>query len=317
MGDAAEKLTEKTEDTTIDETTEHWSSSVKDESLKGTLSKFESPEKLLDTIGYKPDWRKSLPDDLKKTAERFTSVDDAIRSVQDLRKRESLVRVPGKNATEEEVSAYRKAVGIPFKPEEYTFPDLPEGVEMTDDIKVSRETWGKRFHELGMSKDAATKLMTLVNEDVSASMQAEIKADEAFAKSQEDALRSEWKGEDYDKNKQFANRAFAEISNRAGISTDELSKIQTKNGRFLMDDSRMLKLFSVIGREMSEGVLGSTMTESEMDTAEDQISDIRKQIAEAQSAGDSKKANRLFQKEQALIAKIKGNKPIVGAGRAT
>jgi transcriptional regulator with XRE-family HTH domain len=262
------------------------------------------------------DWRSDLPDDLKKTAERFTSKADAVRAIESFRKRESQVRVPGKDATEDEIKAYRKAVGIPEKPDAYEFPDLPKDQEMTEELKASRETWGKRFHELGVSKATAKLLVQLVDEDGQKYLASQVAADKSFAKAQEDALRAEWKGDEYEKNKTQANRAFAEIANRSGISLEALTKIETKDGRFLMDRAEIVKMFAVIGKEMAEGTLGPAISESERETVDDQIREVRKEIQEAQNEGDSKRANRLYQSEQKLLAKM-GNKPIVGsAGRS-
>ena len=256
------------------------------------------------------DWRSDLPEDLRKTAERFTSKADALRAIVALQKREGHVRVPGKDASEEEKAAYRKAIGIPDKPEAYEFP---EAKDITDEIKASREAWGKRFHDLGIPKPAAKALMEMVTEDVEKHFSAQVEADKAFAKAQEEALRNEWKGPEFEKNKTLANRAFAEVANRAGLKIEDLTKIETKDGRFLLDRAEIVKLFSIIGREMDEGTLGPTLTESERETLGDQIRDVRKQIADAQSDGDSRRANQLYQKEQNLIAKTKGNKPIIGS----
>lgn len=262
------------------------------------------------------DWRADLPDDLKKTAERFASTADAVRAIESFRKRESQVRVPGKDASDEEKAAYRKAVGVPDKPDAYEFHN-PEDLEITDDIKASRQAWSARFHELGVPKETAKALSRFVLEDEQNHLKAQLDQDKAFAKQQEDALRSEWKGDEYDKNKTLANRAFKEVAERAGINIEHLTKIETKDGRFLMDRAEIVKLFSVIGREMSEGTLGPTLSESERETVDDQIRDVRKQISEAQNEGDSKRANRLYEKEQSLIAKTRGNKAIVGShGRA-
>ena len=63
----------------------------------------------------------------------------------------------------------------------------------------------------------------------------------------------------------------------------------------------------------SEGSLGATLTETEKDTADEQIRNIRTQVAEAQSVGDSKLANKLYSQEQAMLAKRGGSNPIVGA----
>lgn len=259
------------------------------------------------------DWTADLPDDLKETGKRFTSKADAVRAINDFRKRESQVRVPGKNATPEEIATYHKAIGIPEKPEDYEFPDLPEGLELTEEVKASRAEWAKRFQTLGIPKEAAKELSRIANEESVRELKAAQEADKAFAAKQEEALRSEWKGEEYERNKTLANRAFTELATRTGLKIDDLTSIETKDGRFLMDRADIVRMFAAIGREMSEGSLGPTLTESEKDTVDDQIRNVRAQVAEAQSVGDSKRANKLYQQEQALIAKREGSKAIVGS----
>ena len=330
---------------------EHWADSIENPDLKGALSGFESQEKFLEAAGIKieapdwregfpddlkesaskfktpvefitsikqkpSDWREGIPDDLKPVAERFTSRDDAIRAIQALQKREGQVRVPGKDATDAERTAYLKAIGVPEKPDDYEFPVLPKE-ELTDQIKASRQEWSKRFHQAGVPKQTAKQLVEFLNQDVTKQMQAETEADKQFAKTQEEALRTEWKGADFEKNHNLANRAFAEVADRAGLNVDDLRKIETKDGRFLMDRAEMVRVFALIGREMSEGTLGPTLTASEVETLDDQIRGVRKEIEAAQAAGDSKRANTLYQREQALIVKKSGNKPVVGvAGRS-
>jgi len=295
-----------------------WTSSIADEGLKGTLGKYESQDAFFEAAGIEApkapdsDWREGLPDELRKTADRFTSKEDAIRAIENFRKRESQVRVPGKDATDDEKAAYHKAIGVPEDPAEYEFPEVED---LTDEVKESRAAWGKRFHDLGLSKQVAKDLLTLVNEDAQSALAKQVEADKAFAQSQEDALKSEWKG-DLEKNKTLANRAFAEMANRAGLSLEALTKIETKDGRFLMDRAEIVKLFAGLGREMAEGTLGPAVSESERETMQEQLGDLRKQIDKAQAEGNSKRANTLYQREQAMIAKMQGNKPVVGvAGR--
>lgn len=263
------------------------------------------------------DWRSDLDEDLKKTADRFTSKADAIRAIQAFQKRDSQIRVPGKDSSKEEIATYHKAIGIPETAEGYEFPAPPEGTELTDDQKESRAEWGTRFHKLGISKDSAKELIELAATDKHKSDEFSVKADEKFAKEQEDALRSEWKGDDYDKNITLANRAVAEIAERAGLRLDDLTKIEMKDGRFLLDRPEMSKLFAVIGREMAEGTLGGVITDGERDTIDDAITDIQTKIDEAQAAGKSKEANKLYSKKMGLISKRDGNSNIVGSqGRA-
>jgi hypothetical protein len=300
-----------------------WAAKIEDDGLKTAVAGFESQDKLFEAIGYEPpkapepeDWREGLPEELAEVAKRFTSKEDALRAVVDLRKRESQIRVPGKDATDAEKTAYLKAIGVPEKPEEYTFPTLPED-QMTDEVKASREEWSKRFHDLHIPKETARTLIEAVAADAAKQEQAQAEADKAFVKASEDALRSEWKGAEYDKNLTLANRAFSDIAGRAGLNVEELRKIETKDGRFLLDRPEMLRVFSLIGREMAEGTLGPTLTDSELETIDEQVRTLRQQQEEAKAAGDNKRANQLYEREQALIAKKQGNKPVVGAsGRA-
>lgn len=319
----AEETTETTE-TTETKTAPEWVASVQDEGLRGALSKFESQEKVLEAIGYKPakaepsDWRTEIKDeDAKKFAESSADINHLVKRALEMRgKLSNAIIRPSKNASSDEVASYRKALGIPEKPEEYEFPELPKE-QLTDEVKASRADWSKRFHELNIPKESAKALTALVAQDSERFMQAQVEADKAFAKKQEEVLRSEWKGEEYDKNKTLANRAFAEVANRAGIPVEVLTKLETKDGRFLMDRAEIVKLFSVIGREMAEGTLGPALSESERDTVEDEVRGLRKQIEEAQAEGNSKRANQLYQREQVLISKVKGNRAIVGSqGRA-
>ena len=74
-------------------------------------------------------------------------------------------------------------------------------------------------------------------------------------------------------------------------------------------------MFAKVGREMQEGSFGA-ITDDERSGIDDEIRAITKQIDEAQAAGDSKRANQLYQREQELRARM-GSQPIVGAqGRA-
>jgi hypothetical protein len=265
------------------------------------------------------DWRDAIKDpDARKFAEDSADLDHFVKRAVDMRKKLSGAIVkPGKDAGEADIAAYRKAMGIPEAPDAYEFPDLPEGVEMSDDIKASREAWAGRFHELGISNDQAKALARMVNEDEQAMKTAMVEADKRYAEEQEAELRKDWQGAEFDKNKTYANRAIADLAERAGVEFDGLRQIETKDGRFLMDNADMLRMFAALGREMGESRLGVVLSDNDKAAAETRIEEVRKGISEAQSRGDSKKANELYQEEQKLISSLKGNQTVVGSqGRA-
>ena len=301
------------------EKTPEWVANIEDDGLKENLSKFESPDAFLDKIGYKPkekDWRETIADEEgKKFAKDSSDINHFVKRALDLRKQVSNAIIkPGKDATPEQIKAYQKSLGIPESPDEYEFPELP-AEQLTDEVKAARKEWAGKLHKMGTPKEVAKGIVNMLSEDMRKAREAQIESDKEFAKTQDEHLKEIWK-DDYDKNKTIANRAFKEIADRAGVKLDDLTKIETKDGRFIMDNADMVKVFSAIGREMSEGSLGSVLSESEIDSMEGEVLSLRKQAAEAQSVGDSKRANKLYQKEQVLLAKMKGDKPIVGVGRA-
>jgi len=299
-----------------------WASSIEDENIRGIAGKYESQDAFLKATGYEPpktdepkDWRDGLDEDLKKTADRFTSPADAIRAINDLRKRDSQVRLPGKEATPEEIAAYHKAIGVPEKGEDYDWPEVSEE-ELTDQLKESRKIWGERFRDMGVPKETAKIIATMVNEDIAAAQAAQMEEDKRYVTQSETDLRKEWGG-DYEKNHTLANRAFNAIAEKARVNIEALTQLETAEGRFLLDHPDINRIFAIVGREMDEGSLGPALTETEADGLKEQIDTVRKQMAEAQQNGNSKKANELYQKEQALITKLSGNKPLVGASGRT
>lgn len=267
-----------------------------------------------DDVNNNTDWRDAIKDEkLRDHAGRFTTLDDLVKANLDSRQKLSKAIVPpGKSASDDDVAAYRKAIGVPESPEGYEFPDLPEGQEVTDDVKQSREAWAKRFHEANVPAETAKALVEAFNEEAQAALKAQVDADKKYAEEQAELLQKEW-GADAEKNRAYANRAFAKLAERAGVDVEELKHIETKAGQYLMDDARLSRIFAVIGREMGEGSLGGAISESEREAAETELDEIRSQIREAQSKGDNRKANKLYQKEQELIGRIHGNQPTVGA----
>ena len=59
------------------------------------------------------------------------------------------------------------------------------------------------------------------------------------------------------------------------------------------------------------------MTETDAQTANDQIADLRKKQEEANKNGDSRRANEYYQQEMALIEKRDGRSQLVGVDGRT
>lgn len=279
-----------------------------------------------DTLdGGDGNWRDGIQDaDLKKHADRFTSLDDLVKGNRDLRaERDQLktkaITLPGKDADEKTVTAYRKAIGAGESVEAYAevFPAGDGEEDLSDEekaaIKTDRDTWSQRLFERNVPLEVAKELVGFVAEDNAKALQAQLDADEQFAGEQSALLKKDW-GPDYDENVTYADRAMQKLF---GDAYEDVKALENKSGRFVMDDVRFLRVFAALGREMDEPGFSVAMTGTQRDRIDNEIADLRKRIDEAQEKGDNKTANELYQKEQDLIAQRDGTKPVVGSmGRA-
>jgi hypothetical protein len=109
-------------------------------------------------------WRAALPDDLKEHeyVKTFSKPGDFVKSALEVKterdalkgKLESAIPKLTDKPTPEEIASYRKAMGVPEKPEDYGFPKA-EGVEH-DPKMVS---WAQNlFHSLNLSKAVGERI---------------------------------------------------------------------------------------------------------------------------------------------------------------
>ena len=263
------------------------------------------------------DWRTQIEDEkLRAHADRFPSLTDLVRGNLTLRQERDRLKntalvMPGDDAGEDEIKAFREKLGVPESPEGYEFPDPPEGEEVTEFEKQSREQWAQRFHELGVPKDTAAKIAEAWREDMGKATEHVAQQDEAFARETEAALKREW-GEDFERNKKIASAAASELF---GDDLDDMKQATTRDGRLVLDSVPMMRALGKIGREMQEGSL-SALTDDDRSTLEDQANDARKKRQEAMQRGDRDAARRHDEKERELLGRIHSGS-IVGTGGRT
>jgi hypothetical protein len=258
--------------------------------------------------GSSTEWRKLITDpDALKEAERTTDLNAGFKRIAELRGQLSKAIIkPGKDAKPEEVAAYRKAMEIPDAADGYKIerPDhIDEETFSSEPVKAALGAWTAALHEAGASQAVVTAAANTYFAMEKAALTAQIEADKAFAKSSEDALKTEW-GADTDKNKEFAKRGFEKLATDAGLDVGALKKIETKDGRFLMDRPEFSKLFAKIGREMGEGQIGSVLSDGDVAGVKDQIAKLQGEKNAALAKGDHAKANELNEKQRELYAKV-------------
>lgn len=175
-----------------------------------------SPQTEAPSAEEKPEW---LPDkywrngkaDYESLAKGFNGLE------QLLGKKAQAVTIPNEKSTPEEVAAFRKALGIPEKPDEYLGAikpeQLPPGVEFDDKLAA---TAAQIAHKHNIPPGAMKELTALQLGHVQAMMQAQ----EAMAFQRIDAAREELKtayGPKYAEKIELAGR----VAKSAGIDTSD------------------------------------------------------------------------------------------------
>lgn len=257
------------------------------------------------------DWRDVIQDEkLREHATRFHSIDDLVKANLESRARLSkAIIVPGEKADDLEIAAYRRAMGVPDTPNGYDWPELPDDLQKAERVAAERAEWADFFHEHNFTKSQAELAIAKVGELTARHLQADVATDAAYAADQEARLRAEWPGAAFDRNRQLAERA---VSVLFGEELEQVRHLETKDGRFVLDNATFVKAFAKFGREMSEGSLGGVLTENAHESISQQIADLRDLRKAAMDSGDQPRANRIQARIQELYAKRDGNQPVVG-----
>ena len=259
-------------------------------------------------------WRDLIEDEkLQKHAERFTSVDALVQANLESRQKLSKSIVPpGEGAEEEEVTAYREALGVPNDVDGYDFL-LPEGMERTDQMMDSEDHWANLFLDNNVPKATADVLIGEFRGEIEKMMGQKTEMDASYAKQSEESMRKEW-AEDYDKNIIFASRASEAL---LGDDFEDARHIETSDGKFILDNPILVRMFAKLGRDMGEGALGSVATEGERDTLMEQANSYRDKRKEAYAKGNHAEARKWDEKERLALDKIHGGGAIVGTDTRT
>jgi len=163
----------------------------------------------------RPAWIAQLSDDLKgeETFTQFKTISDLGKSYLDLNgKIKSYIKPLGENPTPEEVAEYRKAIGVPEKPEDYVIekPEkLPEGMVYDEVLeKEFRET----AHALHLTQHQIAELSKKYLEREIALHNEVLKSIEENRNMAINTLKNIWKGDAYKQNVNKAITAFYKIA---------------------------------------------------------------------------------------------------------
>lgn len=261
------------------------------------------------------DWRASIEDpDLRKLADRYSTPADMAKAVREGRQMISgMVKVPGKDASDEERAAFLKALGVPESAEGYdvALPEgLPEELQPTEAGQERLSAFVSKMHEAGATPAQVNAAVATYFEMIQEDLSAQQAADKRYTEESEAQLRKDWPGEEYKRNQAFASRA-AQFA--FGDDFEAAKQLQTSDGRFLLDNPTLMRALAKIGREMGEDRIGPSLSDADKSSVRDQITEVRAKREQARAAGRAGEAQRLDEQERALWAKLAGNQPVVGA----
>ena len=301
--EAATTTTETTTETTAEATTET-AAQTATEATKSTEAATETAP---------IDWRSAVSkDDLKKHAERFSTLDDVLQGNLDMRSKLSTAIIkPGKNAKPEEIQAWNKALGIPDNQDGYQYVPAKEfeAEFKAPEAQERLKSFNAVAHKAGLSADGYKAIMDWRNAEIAKDQRAIVEADKKFADDSEAALKKEW-GKDYDRNKEFANRG-AEALFKGDFKT--FRELEMKDKRFLADHPVMVKAMAEFGRMTSEDGLGPVpMSDSDMTSLRAQLEDLTAKKMDAQNDGKDAEAKRLHGEIIKISKRIAGTRAYSG-----
>lgn len=191
-------------------------------------------------------WLTQLPKDVRshEALQGLSGVGELATGYAELKARiAEMVKVPGDGASDEEIAAYRNAIGVPESPDKYELekPDLPPGLQYSQELESQ---FKKLAHETGLSASAASKLYGFFAQQ---STQALNKAKAEAREQREEAERSmkkEW-GQDYEKNVEALSRSVNQFGG------PDFKEFMDKTG--FGNDPRFIQFLANVGKRVSGG----------------------------------------------------------------
>jgi hypothetical protein len=174
----------------------------------------------------------------------FVRANDALRSEMDKR-----VAVPGEDAPEEDVDKFYKRLGWPDSPDGYGDVQLPEGIEVSEELEAQAAHLHKFMHEARVPKQIAERLTKTYFEQAAADAERRMSdAQEQQAKGLEE-LRAEF-GPDFEQNVNMArsllNGQFSEETRKL------LMTARLEDGRLIGSEPSVIKDLSKLARMFQE-----------------------------------------------------------------
>ena len=263
----------------------------------------ETPQETPETTGAAPAWLEGVSDDkVVKLASRYTSPATMAEALYEANREISQrVKMPGEDASEEDLDRFRKAMGVPDSVDDYTVA-RPEHIDEEafagEEYQAPIRALVSDMHAAGASKAVVEALFDKYFALERDGLAEQSRRDAEHKAAAETELRKEW-GAGYDENLAFAN----DFMGRDG----KLLNLELKDGSLLASYAPFVKLMAEAGRMTNEGQLqlGLVGTDAGQDLQQ-QYDSLSDQFYEAYNRGESDQAKRLDAQRQAVGAKLFG-----------
>lgn len=235
------------------------------------------------------DWRSTITDEtLREHAGRFTTVADLVKDHAGLRdKLQTALVVPKDGAPPEEVAAFRKALGVPDKPDGYK---LPAADALNEDGKRVLSGVVAKMHAAGAPPAVVEAAVGTYLTHVAEVEQAQAAAAQRAVEAGISDLRREW-GADFDANVEFAKRGAQQFGGDGFRAFLDGAKV---DGVPIGSHPAFVKVFAEIGRRMGEdGFQASALSGSAAQTVQEQIDALHTEQQKALARGDGAAAKRI------------------------
>lgn len=226
------------------------------------------------------DWRKSLAGenaDWLKGLERFTDPGKFVESyfeAQRVIREGGRVKVPGADATPEEIAAWNKARGVPESADKYEIKvKPPEGIEVGEPTKQLLSSVTERLHKLGADAATVNFAHEMIYEQLAGEIAARTEAASAVQAATAAALKAKW-GSEYEPNVKYAYQVLAQ--NVGKPVADSIAGLELADGSRLGDNQLYLEAMAQIGLQFREDPNFLEDPETRGASVDDQITSILK-----------------------------------------
>lgn len=255
------------------------------------------------------DWRTRMGGDDKdalKALDRYKSPLDVAKALREAQKKISSGQMKPtlpKDATEEDIAAFRKELGVPEKPDGY-LEALPNGLVIGEEDKQIADAFLAAAHAANMPPEFVGTALDWYYKTQETQIAETATADKAFRVASEDELRGEWGGE-YRSNlnavKNFLDAAPVVGKDESGADItlgDLLRGSRAPDGRMLGDHPAFLRwVADMANKENPAGFVAPADGGSQAHTVAEEVARLEKYMREDRAAynKDEKAQARLRQ----------------------